>query len=89
VTVTLLNSGNETASTVSENSATLNGVAASAVLSPITNLAPGATGTLVLTFPATAGAAGAAARIAVGGNYSGTALSGNWSFSLGRGLTLP
>lgn len=87
VTVTLHNTGNVTA-TVSESSATLGGIAQSAAVSPITALAPGTSGSFVLSFPAAAGTVGTSVPFKVNGSYSATALSGNWSVSL-RGVELP
>lgn len=88
VTVTVQNTGNVTAQTVQELSATLNGIAQTGVVSPITELPAGATASLVLTFPASAGAAGARVRLAVSGSYSATSLSGNWGANV-RALSLP
>ena len=78
VTVLLQNTGNVTAQTVQEASATLGGVAALAVIPSIT-LVPGATGSVVLSFPASAGAAGAAVALSMSGSYSAASLSGNWT----------
>jgi PASTA domain len=78
VTVLLENTGTVSA-TVNESAATLGGVAASrGAVSSIT-LAPGAAGSLVLSFPSNAGAAGAAVALSVSGSYSATSLSGNWT----------
>ena len=88
VTVTLQNTGNVTAQTVQELSATLNGIAQTGVVAPITELPAGATASLVATFPASAGAAGARVRFAVSGSYSATSLNGNWGANV-RALSLP
>jgi hypothetical protein len=77
VTVLVQNTGNVTAQ-LQESSATLGGVAALAGAPSIT-LAPGATGSLALSFPSSAGAAGAAVALSVSGSYSATSLSGNWT----------
>jgi hypothetical protein len=88
VVVTLQNTGNTTATTVSETSAALGGIAATDIATPISALAPGAVGTLTITFPATAGAAGSSVRFSLSGSYTGTGSSGNWSVSL-RSVALP
>jgi beta-lactam-binding protein with PASTA domain len=87
ISVTLQNAGNVTAQTVQETTATLNEVAQLAASEPFT-LAAGATGSIVLTFPASAGTAGSSVRFTVSGTYSATALSGTWAASL-RALALP
>ena len=87
VSVTLQNTGNVTAQTVQETAATLNGVAQLAAPASI-SIAADATGSIVLTFPATAGTAGTSVHFAVSGTYSATALSGSWGASL-RAVALP
>jgi len=87
VTVPLKNTGNVTAQTVQEISATLNGIPAKAGTTPPITLAPGATGNLVLNFLSPD--LGVVAVLSVSGSYSGTALSGNWSFGTRASLCQP
>jgi len=88
VTLSVKNNGNVTAQSVQETSATLNGIAATAIAAPITNLAPGATGSFVLIFPGTAGASGATAVFIATGTYSATPLAGA-TWSIGGRVRLP
>jgi serine/threonine-protein kinase len=85
VTVTLKNTGNTTAATVQEVGATLDGVAQSGtIVSTISGLAPGATGTLIISFPSSA----SSGPFSVEGDYSAPGLSGTWTGSV-RKLTVP
>ncbi len=88
VTLVVKNSGNVTAQTVGEASATLNGIAATALAPPLTNLGPGATGSFVLTFPGTAGASGATVGLTAAGSYSATPLAGG-TWNIGGRVRLP
>lgn len=90
LTLILTNTGNTTASTVTVKTATLGSSSKPTFTSgnPVTNLAPGATGTVHMTFPASAGAAGKSVPFSVNGTYSGGSLTGNWSISV-RSVTLP
>jgi YVTN family beta-propeller protein len=88
VTISLQNTGNTTAQTVKVTAATLNAVPQQAVSSGLTSLAPGATGTLTITFPPSAAAPGARAPLAVQGSYTAATQSGNWGFSI-RAVSLP
>jgi YVTN family beta-propeller protein len=84
VTLFVKNSGNVTAQTVGETSVTLNGIAATAIATPLTNLAPGATGSFVLTYPGSAGASGAIVGLIAAGSYSAPPLAGGTWTSGGR-----
>jgi hypothetical protein len=88
--VTLTNTGNVAVSSVQVTSATLG---SGALLSPppaVTNLAPGQSAVVTLTFPSKAASSTAtSAALKVSGTYSVTspALNGNWSLSF-RTVTL-
>jgi probable HAF family extracellular repeat protein len=85
VTVTVKNTGNTTAGSVQEVAATLDGVAQSGtIVSAIANLAPGATGNIIISFPASA----SSGPFSIEGNYSAPGLSGTWSGSV-RKVTVP
>jgi probable HAF family extracellular repeat protein len=86
VTVPLKNTGNVTAQTVQESSATLNGSPSARAIPSIT-LAPGATAKIVLNFPSAA--VGTTATLLISGSYSGTSLSGSWSVGARAQISLP
>jgi hypothetical protein len=88
VTLLVKNNGNVTVQTVHETSASLNGIAATTAAAPVTNLAPGATGSFVLTFPGTAGAPGAIVGLTAAGTYSATPLAGG-TWNIGGRVRLP
>jgi hypothetical protein len=91
VSFTVTNQGNVTASLVAVSSAKLGAAAALAApaVNSLTNLAPGASGTFRITFPASAGSAGAKVTFSVSGTYSGSTLSGAWSFNTRTTFALP
>ncbi len=91
VALTLTNAGNTTASTVKLTGGTLG--SSSKPTYPngntITNLAPGATATIQINFPTSAGKDGAGVTYKASGTYSGTSkCGGNWSVTV-RTVTLP
>jgi YVTN family beta-propeller protein len=88
---TVTNQGNVTANLVATSSAKLGTATALAApaINSLTSLAPGASGTFTITFPATAGSAGAKVTFSASGTYSGSTLSGTWSFSTRTTFTLP
>jgi hypothetical protein len=91
VSFTVTNQGNATANLVSISAPKL-GVAAALstpAINSLTKLAPGASGTFTITFPATAGSAGAKVAFSATGTYTGGTLSGSWSFSARAIFTLP
>jgi hypothetical protein len=91
VSFTVTNQGNVTASLVAISSAKLGAAAALAApaVNSLTNLAPGASGTFRITFPASAGSAGAKVTFSASGTYSGSSLSGAWTFNTRTTFTLP
>ena len=90
VALTLTNTGNSTASTVAVTGSAL-GKSSKPTFpngNTITNLAPGATATIQMTFPLAAGKSGTSVPFKANGTYTGGALHGNWSATL-RSVTLP
>ena len=90
VALTLTNTGNSTASTVVVTGSAL-GKSSKPTFpngNTITNLAPGATATIQMTFPLAAGKSGTSVPFKANGTYTGGALHGNWSATL-RSVTLP
>ena len=75
--VTVKNNGTGTAQTVVLTGATLGGVSGSVLPLTIGNIAPDGSATVMVTFPATAGASGAAAIEGFSGTYSGATFGGN------------
>jgi hypothetical protein len=88
---TVTNQGNVTVNLASVSSAKLGAATALAApaINSLTSLAPGASGTFTITFPSTAGSAGAKVAFSMTGTYSGGTLSESWSFSTRAGFTLP
>jgi hypothetical protein len=88
---TVTNQGNVTVNLASVSSAKLGAATALAApaINSLTSLAPGASGTFTITFPSTAGSAGAKVAFSMTGTYSGGSLSESWSFSTRAGFTLP
>ncbi len=90
VALTLTNTGNTTASTVKITGGTL-GKSSKPTYpkgNTISNLAPGATATIQINFPTSAGSDGSGVTYKANGTYSGTSLCGNWSVTA-RTVTLP
>lgn len=85
--VTITNTGNVTVNSVQVSSATLGSGSLLSAPAPVTNLAPGASAVVTLTFPSNSVPSGAAsAALKVSGTYSVTspAISGNWALSFRR-----
>jgi hypothetical protein len=74
---TVKNNGTGTAQAVVLTGATLGGVSGSVLPQTIGNIAPGGSATVVVTFPATAGASGAAAVEGFSGTYTGATFGAN------------
>jgi hypothetical protein len=75
--VTVKNNGTGTAQSVMLTGATLGGVSGSVIPQAIGNIAPGGSASVVVTFPATAGASGAAAVEGFAGTYTGGTFGAN------------
>jgi hypothetical protein len=75
--VTVKNNGTGTAQAVQLIGATLGGAVGSVIPQTIGNLAPGGSAAVVVTFPATAGASGAAAVEGLSGTYTGATFGAN------------
>jgi hypothetical protein len=75
--VTVRNNGTGTAQAVQLIGATLGGAVGSVIPQTIGNLAPGGSVAVVVTFPATAGASGAAAVEGLSGTYTGATFGAN------------
>jgi hypothetical protein len=90
VTVTITNQGNVTVDSLQIGLAgtALGTASLSSLPAPITNLAPGASATVTLTFPITSALSTVtSAALKIGGTYSAGTLSGNWSVTF-RSVTL-
>ncbi|MCU1251455.1 MAG: hypothetical protein JWQ49_4484 [Edaphobacter sp.] len=75
--VTVKNTGTGTAQAVQLTGATLGGASASVIPQIIGNIAPGGSAAVVVTFPATAGASGAAAVEGLSGTFTGATFGAN------------
>jgi hypothetical protein len=75
--VTVKNSGTGTAQAVQLTVATLGGATGSAIPQTLGNIAPGGSASVVVTFPAAAGASGAAAVEGLSGTYTGATFGAN------------
>jgi hypothetical protein len=88
--VTITNTGNVTISSLQVTSATLGSGSLSSSPAPVTNLAPGGSAAVTLTFPSNSVSPGVtSAPLKLSGTYSVTspAINGNWALSF-RGVTL-
>jgi len=89
-TVTITNQGNVTVDSVEivATTTTLSAASLTSQPAPMTNLAPGASATVTLTFPITSALSTAAsAPLKINGTYSARTVSGNWSVTF-RSVTL-
>lgn len=89
VNFTITNQGSATASVLSLSAAKLGSTAPIAPVSSLTNLAPGSSGTFVITFPASAGSGGSKVAFSASGTWTAGALGGSWNFGTRATFTLP
>jgi YVTN family beta-propeller protein len=89
VTVNFVNKGNVTVNSCTLTSGTLGSAAMTSYsMGPCTNVVPGQSFTLNVTFPSSAGAGGAGVPLQLKGTYTAGTLSGNWSETF-RKIVLP
>jgi len=89
VTVNFVNKGNVTVNSCTLTSGTLGSAAMTSYsMGPCTNVVPGQSFTLNVTFPSSAGAGGEGVPLQLKGTYTAGTLSGNWSETF-RKIVLP
>ena len=89
VSFTVTNQGNVTVNSLLVSNAKLGAAAFTGSINTLTNLAPGASGTFVITFPESAGSPGTNVAFSAAGTYAAGTLNGNWSSSSRAIFTLP